>query len=172
MNDDNGYAPDLSDEFPDTPARRSVVAIVRAFGTVQRQMSSYFAQFDLTPPQFQMLTVINRLKEEQITQRRLARELYVSYPNITVMLARLEEAGLVQRKPSPDDGRAKFVQLTRRGKKLLQKIWTVHEEQLEHVMTGLDDDERLELTHLLNKIIAAHAVTVVLSTEATTSRTN
>jgi DNA-binding MarR family transcriptional regulator len=166
MNNDNGYAPDLSDEFPDTPARRSVVAMVRAFGTVQRQMARYFAQFDLTPPQFQMLTVINRLKEEQITQRSLARELYVSYPNITVMLVRLEEAGLVQRKPSPDDGRAKFVSLTRRGRILLQKIWKVHESQLEHVMTGLDGDERLELTYLLNKMIAAHAAPEVVATGA------
>ncbi len=158
MNDESVYASDLSDEFPDTPARRSVVAIVRGYGAVQRQMSTYFAQFDLTPPQFQMLTVINRLKKEQITQRRLASELYVSYPNITVMLARLEEAGLVQRRPSPNDGRAKFVSLTRRGRNLLQRIWKVHEAQLEHVMTGLDDDERVELTRLLNKAIAAHDV--------------
>lgn len=169
MNDDAEYAPDVGDEFPDTRARRSVVAIVRGFGTVQRQMSTYFAQFDLTPPQFQMLTVINRLKEEQITQRRLARELYVSYPNITVMLARLEEAGLVQRKPSPNDGRAKFVSLTRRGRNLLQKIWKVHESQLEHVMMGLNNDECLELTHLLNKMIAAHAASEVVSNSAAMS---
>ncbi len=100
-------------------------------------MAPYFARFNLTPPQFQTLTVINRLKGERITQRRLAREMYVSFPNVTVMLARLEDAGLVQRKPSPDDDRAKFVQLTRRGKNLLQKIWKVHETQLEHVMAGI-----------------------------------
>ena len=169
MNNVNGYTPDLNDEFPDSPARHSVVAIVRAFGTVQRQMAAHFAQFDLTPPQFQMLTVINRLKEEQITQRRLAKELYVSYPNVTVMLARLEEAGLVQRRPSPEDGRAKFVSLTRRGNNLLQKIWKIHESQLEHVMTGLEDDERLELTHLLNKMIAAHAAPEVVASGAATS---
>ena len=157
---DNTDRSNVSDEFPDTPARRSVVAIVRAFGTVQRQMAPHFAQFDLTPPQFQMLTVINRLKDEKITQRRLAKELYVSYPNITVMLARLEEAGLVQRQPSPGDRRAKFVRLTRRGSNLLKKIWKIHESQLEHVMTRLDADERLELTRLLNKMIAAHAEVV------------
>lgn len=166
MSDEYVYALNLRDEFPDTPARRSVVAIVRGYGAVQRQMSTYFDQFDLTPPQFQMLTVINRLKKEQITQRRLASELYVSYPNITVMLARLEEAGFVQRKPSPNDGRAKFVSLTRRGRNLLQKVWRVHEAQLERVMAGLEDDERLELARLLNKAIAAHAVPTSKRTEA------
>jgi DNA-binding MarR family transcriptional regulator len=147
---------DSRDEFPDTPARRAVVSLVRGFGTVQRQMGPYYAQFGLTPPQFQMLTVINRLKGQPITQRRLAQELYVSYPNITVMLARLEEARFVRRRPSPDDGRAKFVELTRRGRTLLQKIWRVQQEQLEHVMSGLEDQEREQLTRLLKKMIAKH----------------
>ena len=156
--------PDLRDEFANTPARRAVVAVVRGSGTVQRQMAPYFAEFGLTPPQFQMLTVINRLRDERITQRRLARELYVSFPNITVMLARLERAGFVRRDPHPDDGRGKIVRLTRSGSALLRKIWQVHEQQLEHLMTGLTNDERIELTRLLNKMIAAHPLPVAEST--------
>ena len=88
---------------------------------------------------------------------------------ISSELSKLEEAGMVQRKPSPDDGRAKFVSLTRRGKNILQKIWEVHESQLEHVMIGLDNDERLELTHLLNKMIAAHAAPEVVAAGAEAS---
>ena len=147
--------PDLRDEFPDTPARRAVVSVVRGFGMLQRQMGPYYAQFGLTPPQFQMLTVVNRLKGEQVTQRRLGRELYVSFPNITMMLSRLEQAGLIQRCTNPHDGREKFVELTRRGSSLLKKIWKVQQNQLDHVMTGLDDEERLQLARLLNKAIAA-----------------
>lgn len=158
MNGDGAFAqPDLSDEFPDTAARHAVVAVVRGFGAVQRQMGPYFAQFGLTPPQFQMLTVINRLKDEPITQRRLARELYVSFPNITVMLARLEEVELIRRRPNPDDGRAKLVSLSPKGRSLLRRIWAVHERQLEHLMAGLEESERSELSRLLNKMIAAHA---------------
>ena len=153
---DQSLEPDLRDEFPDTTARRAVVAVVRAFGVLQRQMSPYYAQFGLTPPQFQMLTVINRLQDQPVTQRRLGRELYVSFPNITVMLARLEEARLIRRKPNPSDGREKFVELTRRGKSLLRKIWQVQPEQLERVMVGLDEQERQMLTRLLKKMIAAH----------------
>lgn len=157
---------DLSDEFPDTAARRAVVALVRGFGMLQRQMAPYFAQFGLTPPQFQMLTVINRLSDEPITQRRLARELYVSFPNITVMLTRLEDSGFIERNPHPDDGRAKIVRLTQRGKRMLQRIWRGHEQQLEHVTIGLNGDERLDLTRLLNKMIAAHSASIVAETTA------
>lgn len=149
--------PDLTDDFPDTPARRAVVAVVRGFGALQRQMSPHYARFGLKPPQFQMLTLVNRLRGEKLTQRRLARELYVSFPNVTVMLRRLEEAGLVERSVNGDDRREKFVRITRRGRTLLGRIWKYQQAQLERVTAGLKDGERLELARLLNKMIAGHS---------------
>lgn len=147
--------PDLRDDFPDTPARRAVVSVVRAFGAVSRQMGPHYARFGLTPPQFQMLTVLNRLRDERVTQRRLGNELYVSFPNVTVMLTRLEAASLIKRTVNPADRREKFVKISGRGRKLLQKIWKDQPAQLESVMAGLDDGERLELARLLNRLIAA-----------------
>lgn len=147
--------PDLRDDFPDTPARRAVVSVVRAFGAVSRQMGPHYAKFGLTPPQFQMLTVLNRLRDERVTQRRLGNELYVSFPNVTVMLNRLEETGLIKRTINPADRREKFVKISGCGRKLLQKIWKDQPAQLESVMAGLDDGERLELARLLNRLITA-----------------
>ena len=153
---DTPQAPDLRDDFPDTPARRAVVSVVRAFGAVSRQMGPHYAKFSLTPPQFQMLTVLNRLRDERVTQRRLGNELYVSFPNVTVMLNRLEEAGLIKRTVNPADRREKFVKISGRGRKLLQKIWKDQPAQLESIMAGLDDNERLQLAQLLNRVIATH----------------
>lgn len=142
------------DEFPQSPARDAVVAVVRGYGAIQRQMEPYFAQFGLTPPQFQMLTIIYRLQKENLTQRRLGRELYVSFPNVTVMLGRLEEAGLVQRRANPADRRENFVELTAQGRSLLRRIWKAHQQQLDSVMAGLTREEQLELAWLLNKMMA------------------
>lgn len=145
------------DQFPQTSARAAVVAVVRGYGAVQRHMEPYFARFGITPPQFQVLTIVNRLQDQQPTQRRLARELYVSFPNVTVMLARLEEAGLIRRQGNPDDRREKFVELTPKGRALLRRIWMVHQEQLDRVMAGLTGREQVELMRLLNKMSAALA---------------
>ena|SRR5208337_2940439 len=147
----------LRDDFPASPARDAVVAVVRAYGTVQRLMATYFAQVGLTSPQFQLLTIVNRLRKP--TQRQLARELYVSFPNVTVMLDRLEKAGVILRHANAEDKREKLVDLTDRGRSLLRKIWKVHQDQLNRVMAGLTDNERKGLTRLLNKMIAAHANT-------------
>lgn len=147
----------LRDDFPSSSARGAVVAVVRAYGAVQRLMTPYFAHFGLTPPRFQLLTIVNRLRNP--SQRQLARELYVSFPNVTVMLDRLEKAGLTLRSPNAADKREKLVELTDRGRSLLRRIWKVHQDQLDHVMAGLTANEQKELTRLLNKMIAAHAYT-------------
>jgi DNA-binding MarR family transcriptional regulator len=154
----NAETADLRDEFPDTPARRAVVSVVRGFGAVARQMGPHYANFSLTPPQFQLLTVLNRLRGEQITQRRLGMELYVSFPNVTVMLSRLEKAGLIERTVNDADRRERFVRITRSGRALLKRIWKVQPDQLERVMAGLTDEERIELARLLNKMIAGQSL--------------
>jgi MarR family 2-MHQ and catechol resistance regulon transcriptional repressor len=149
----------LRDDFPSSPARDAVVAVVRAYGTVQRLMARHFARFDLTPPQFQLLTIANRLREQRPTQRQLARELYVSFPNITLMVARLERAGLIRRRSNAEDKREKRIELTERGRSLLRTIWKVHQDQLDCVMAGLSEVEQKRLTRLLHKLMAAHAKT-------------
>lgn len=146
----------LADDFPDTPARRAVVSVVRGFGTLVRQMGPHYASFGVTPPQFQMLTVLNRLRGEQITQRRLAHELYVSFPNITVMLNRLERDGLIERTVNAADRRERFVRISRSGRALLKRIWKVQPAQLERVTAGLNNEERLQLAGLLNKMITGN----------------
>ncbi len=144
---------DLRDEFPDSAARRAVVSVVRGFGALLREMTPHYARFDLTPPQFQMLTVLNRLRGERITQRRLAKELYVSFPNVTVMLGRLEKSGLIERTVNPADRRERFVRISRRGRALLKRIWKEQPAQLERVTAGLTAQEQRELARLLNKMI-------------------
>jgi MarR family 2-MHQ and catechol resistance regulon transcriptional repressor len=147
----------LRDEYPDTPARRAVVSVVRGFGALHRQMSPHYARFGLKPAQYQMLMVLDRLREEKLTQRRLARELYVSFPNITVMLSRLEKTELVERTVNESDRREKFVRITGRGRALLKRIWKDHQAQLDRVTRGLNDAECLELAGLLSKLIGGLA---------------
>ena len=156
VNRDATPGTNLQDGFPVTPSREAMVAVLRAYGTLQRLMEPYFAEFDLTPPQFQVLCIAIRFKGEPPTQRQLARELYVSFPNVTVLLKRLERKGLVERNGNPADRREKYVSVSAAGRKLLKRIWLVHQQQMDLVMHGLTVAERKEMTRLLNKMTTAH----------------
>ena len=59
---------------------------------------------------------LRRLAAEPLTLRALAERLTADPPYVTLMVDDLEERGLVQRTPHPDDRRAKLVQLTARGR--------------------------------------------------------
>lgn len=154
---DPAPGPNLEDGFPLSPARDAMVAVLRGYGAQQRLMEPYFATFDLTPPQFQLLCIANRFARGTLTQRQLARELYVSFPNVTVLLKRLERKGLIERSANPADRREKYVQLSARGRRLLRRIWRVHQQQMNLVMCGLTAAEQQEMARLLNKMIAAHS---------------
>ncbi len=155
-NSKDSVALNLDDGFPMSASREAMVAVLRAYGTLQRLMEPYFDQFDITPPQFQVLCIAHRFREDLPTQRQLARELYVSFPNVTILLNRMERKGLIERDGNPDDRREKFVRVSASGKKLLKRIWTVHQKQMDHVMKGLTVAEREEMATLLNKMTAAH----------------
>ena len=65
---------------------------------------------------FARIRAIRRLEAEPLTLRALALKLQADPPYVTVMVGDLEERGLVERTPHPDDARAKLVSLTAAGR--------------------------------------------------------
>ena len=59
---------------------------------------------------------LRRLAAQPLTLRALAERLAADPPYVTLMVDDLEERGLVQRMPHPEDRRAKLVHLTAAGK--------------------------------------------------------
>jgi MarR family 2-MHQ and catechol resistance regulon transcriptional repressor len=72
--------------------------------------------------------------------------------SITTAIDRLESRNLVQRTAHPDDQRARLVQLTGRGKRLIEDAFRQHALDMEETMAVLTPGERAELTRLLKKI--------------------
>jgi DNA-binding MarR family transcriptional regulator len=60
--------------------------------------------------------VLRRLAAQPLTLRALAERMASDPPYVTLMVDDLEERGLVQRRPHPEDRRAKLVQLTAAGR--------------------------------------------------------
>jgi DNA-binding MarR family transcriptional regulator len=65
---------------------------------------------------FARVRALRRLVEAPLTLRALAERLSADPPYVTLIVDDLEERGLVQRTPHPEDRRAKLVQLTKTGR--------------------------------------------------------
>lgn len=78
-------------------------------------------------------------------QKELAAEANCEPPSITVMVRKLEAAGLVERAPSADDGRARVVSLTQKGSELIEPLKRRWRTLAEETVAGIDDDAVTEL---------------------------
>jgi DNA-binding MarR family transcriptional regulator len=76
-------------------------------------------------------------------------ELGVTRRNVTALVDALEEEGLVRRKPHPTDRRATVIEMTDRGELTMDRVYDEHRIAVAELFTGLDEEDRGELTRML-----------------------
>jgi MarR family transcriptional regulator, 2-MHQ and catechol-resistance regulon repressor len=72
--------------------------------------------------------------------------------SMTAAVDRLEKLGLVVRKSSPIDRRARVVDLTSQGKRLAALCFERHAKDLEKLMSALSQEEKEQLYESLKKL--------------------
>lgn len=108
------------------------------------------AGVDLTPVQYAALATL--AERTGIDQASLAAE--IAYDKVTIggVIDRLAAKGLVDRRPSPTDRRAKALSLTPEGEALLRRVRPVVWALQADILSGLSDDERSCFLELLARI--------------------
>src|ERR1700733_1403988 len=86
------------------------------------------------------LAGIERLGPQRLTL--LAAREGVTQPAMTQLISRLEDAGLVRREPSPDDGRVVLVVITEHGRATLAHRRSARAERLTGIIARLSPDHR------------------------------
>jgi MarR family 2-MHQ and catechol resistance regulon transcriptional repressor len=82
----------------------------------------------------------------------IGRKVLLTSGSITVAVDRLEAKGLVERRASADDRRARIVHLTREGRRLITRAYAEHAADMERLASELPASERKTLIRLLKKI--------------------
>jgi MarR family transcriptional regulator, organic hydroperoxide resistance regulator len=89
---------------------------------------------------------------EGMSQKDLAETLYLSRPRVTCILQGLEKAGAVRREADPDDQRITRVFLTAEGRRQELEHRAVFEDYVNQTIGRLSDQDKLELTRLLDEV--------------------
>ena len=119
---------------PVETAARLRLAIVRTARRLRQEAGG-----ELTPSSAAALATIER--RGPLAPSELAEIERVKRPTITRVLARLEQAGLVERTGDPVDGRASLVSVTREGSELMRRIRTRKNAYLAKRLGKLDPDD-------------------------------
>lgn len=145
----NRERPDL-----DTRAMGLVGRIQRAAAALRPRLDDTHARSGLAGESFDVLASLRRSgRPYQLSPTQLYREMMLTSGAMTNRIDRLEEAGLVSRRPDPQDRRGTLVRLTAKGKALIDAATSEHVANEERLLAGLSAREQLQLGELLRKLL-------------------
>lgn len=117
---------------------------------LRRSFDEKARQIGVTRPQWRVLTLLARM--EGINQGAVAERIDVEPITLSRMIDRLQDAGLVERRPDPKDRRAWRLYLTDKAQPIVAQL-RIHAEALfSDAMDGLDEGEQEQLGQLLDRV--------------------
>jgi MarR family 2-MHQ and catechol resistance regulon transcriptional repressor len=133
-----------------SPALKLWVVLARAYGAVQAAAAADIGAHELTPAEFGVMEAL--LHKGPMLLSEVRRKILISSGGITYVVDQLEKKGLVERRACPEDRRARYAALTRKGEGLIGEIFPEHAKRLEMILAGLDCQEQGLATELLRKL--------------------
>ena len=134
------------------PKLEKVVEILSAIMTEMEERAFQDERFsELSMRQVLYLNTIIRL--EHPTFSDLAKELNVSKPSVTANVSSLIRKGYVQKVRDDEDLRSYHIILTQKGIDFDELHQNVHKLLAQQISSHLDQDETIQLTNLLDKIV-------------------
>jgi MarR family transcriptional regulator for hemolysin len=130
--------------MPTLPVTREIAFTIMDVARMLRTYADQRArQFGISRAQWAVLVRLDR--SEGLKQSELAEILDLQPISLTRLLDRLAENGLIERRPDPNDRRAKRLYLTPAARPLLVELADLGQEMMATVLEGFDDkaDTRL-----------------------------
>ena len=100
---------------------------------------------------------LTNLDDRGVPQQRLAESLHMDENNLVLLLNGLEAAGSIARRRDPDDRRRHIVEITPRGKKVLERAEHGMDKLEQELLSALSPSERTTLKQLVRRVLESQA---------------
>lgn len=144
-------------ERPDLDSRvmATVGRVLTVAALIERRLGAAAGEHGLDLGQGDVLFTLRRSgKPYRLSPSELVASTLVTSGTMTNRLDRLEDRGLIERRPNPEDRRGMDVQLTPRGLRLVEKLITEHVANEEKMLASLGTRDRDQLDRILRKLLA------------------
>lgn len=122
----------------------------KAFKSVSEHSYSSCKAQGFNPTAFAVLEVLYLEGAQPIQQ--IGSKLLLQSGNVTYVIDKLEQTGLLERKHCAKDRRVIYTELTAEGKSIMDKIYPEHSKALYHALNGLNEEEKVLTIQLLKKL--------------------
>ncbi len=123
---------------------------------VRKQSTESWLQLNLTVPQLKTLFYVSN--EAGTSPSRVAAALHVTRANVTGIIDRLEEQGLLERTENADDRRVCWLRTTTKGEKVLAGLREGRLNSLRKILLDLSSDELKSLVSGLSALARSATV--------------
>jgi len=129
--------------------------LFRAAALADAALGESLSDEQLQPGWFDVLAALRRSGAPyELSPTDLLQAMMLTSGGLTKRLDRLEAAGLIARRPDPDDRRGTLVRLTRRGKSVIDRAITKHVANEKRLLEALRPAERRALDASLRSLLA------------------
>ena len=139
-------APKIVPQAPTEPDR-VWFRFMRLHQRMLMQMTGRIRTLGLSIPQFDLLSTLT--EQEGISQSELAEKLYVTKGNVSGLVDRLVQAGLVERRAIAGDRRSYAMHLTPEGRRLAEAGIAAQRDFVASTLGKLKPDDLAELDRLV-----------------------
>jgi|SRR5262245_12775296 len=140
----------------DSQLQEAYLNLWRTYDRLRGLEDEFFSPFGLTAQQYNMLRVLKARHPRTLPTLELAQRLVSRAPDITRMLDKLEERGLVARERSKDDRRSVHVAITAAGLALVEQLHKPLSDCQSRQLGHLSNPDLQRLIELLRAARAPH----------------
>ena len=131
--------------------QRMIALLPRMLRGFARRESNYLSRGKITLPQMGVLEYLSSRRESPMNE--LARHLGVTRPAATGLVDRLIAQGLVSRQGDRTDRRVVRINLTPKGRRVLDNIWNQKRRMLQEVFGRLSPADRSQYLATLERVV-------------------
>lgn len=147
----------MDDNWPECGETVSpdLLRLLQVSDLFHKQMEALVATYDLQRAEFSVLSTLRRSPiPHSLSPTALYQSMIFSSGGLTKVLNRLSQADLIDRIDNPEDKRSKLVQLTSKGKQLIEIVMpTLHQSERD-LLSVLSTAERQQLNTLMQRVLA------------------
>jgi len=138
-------------EQPSKQRLRLWIRLLRATRFIEGEIRERLRrEMDTTLPRFDVMAALDRAGKP-MTMTELSRYLMVSNGNVTGIIDRLADDGLVTRSRQPADRRSHVVELTEVGKAAFADMAGAHERWVDELLAPVDMDDAIDAIDILKR---------------------
>lgn len=128
-----------------------VTSIMRAHQLMLARVETELKPFKLSFARFELLRLLAFTRGGRMPMASVVSRLQVHAASVTSAADRLVKAGLVQREPHPEDGRATLLVLTPAGLELIEQATTALNDRV-FSASGVPEDDMTDLVAILARM--------------------